>query len=57
MDHTGIRIKADVEEKPVALELVMLVKAPHLIGANSNKPSPLELLVAPCVNSIWLGQL
>jgi F420-dependent methylenetetrahydromethanopterin dehydrogenase len=56
MDHPRIRIKANMEEKPVALELVMLVKAPHLIGANRNKCSPLELLVAPCLNSIWLSQ-
>jgi hypothetical protein len=57
MDHARIRVEANMEEKPIALELVMLVEAPHLIGANSDKCSPLELLVAPCLNSIWLSQL
>jgi hypothetical protein len=56
MDHPRIRIKANMEEKPVALELVMLVEAPHLIGANSNKCLPLELLVVLCLDSIQLGQ-
>jgi hypothetical protein len=56
MDHPRIRVEANVEEKPITLELVVLVKAPHLVGANSDKRSPLELLVPPCLDSVWLSQ-
>jgi hypothetical protein len=44
-----------MKEKPVTLELVVLVKAPHLVRANGYKCSPLELFVQPCLNSIWLS--
>ena len=57
MDHTRIRIKANVKEKNITFELVMLVKAPRLIGANRSKCLPLELLVPLCLYSIWLSQL
>lgn len=56
MDHARIRIKANMKEKTIMLELVMLVEAPHLIRAKRNKCSPLRLLVPPCLDSIWLSQ-
>ena len=55
MYHARIWIKANVKEKTVMLELIMLVETPHLIWANSHKRPPLELFVPPCLNSIWLG--
>ena len=54
MDHTRIQVQADVKEETVTLELVVLVKTPHLIWANSQKCSPRELLVPACLNSIRL---
>jgi hypothetical protein len=35
MDHTRKRIQANVKEKTIMLEHVVLAKAPHLIRANS----------------------
>lgn len=35
VDDTWIRIKADMKEKPITLKLVVLIKRPHFIWANS----------------------
>ena len=55
MDHAGIRIQANVKEETVMLELVVLVETPHLVWANSQKRSPRELFVPPCLNGIRLS--
>ena len=55
MDHTRKGIQADMKEKTVTLELVVLVETPHLIRANRQKRSPRELFVPPCLNGIGLS--
>jgi hypothetical protein len=56
VDDTRIRIKTNVKEKAIMLELVMLVKRPHFVWANSYKGLPLKLFILPSFNSIWLSQ-
>ena len=55
VDDAQIWVKANVKEKSITLELVMLIKRPHFIWANSYKSLPLKPFIPPCVNSIWLG--
>ena len=56
VDDARIRIETNMKEKAITLELVVLVKRPHFVWANSYKSPPLKPFIPPCFNSIWLSQ-
>ena len=54
VDDTWKRIKANMKEEAITLKLVVLIKRPHFVWANSYKCLLLKPFIPPCINSIRL---
>jgi hypothetical protein len=47
VDDTRIRVETNVKEQAITLELVVLVKRPHFVWANSYKGPPPKPFIPP----------